>query len=78
MQKRILSTTEAADHIGVCPQTLRVMRQVGDGPPFLKDARRAKSHCKYRLEDLETWLAARTYTSTSEVRQAARELNEEG
>ena len=62
---RLLNTPEAAKILGLTPQYLKVLRLHGDGPPFVKVAHRA---VRYRPSDLEEWIAARTFRSTSEVK----------
>ncbi len=58
-----LSPAEAARRLGLKESTLRNMRWRGDGPPFVRVGRL----CRYRLVDLDRWLASRVRTSTSDV-----------
>ena len=55
---------EACYHIGV--RTLERMRREGRGPLFVKAGRRIL----YRIDDVENWLAGRSFTTTSEARRA--------
>ncbi len=60
----LLSTEEAAEYIGVQPQTLALWRSTGRYKiPYLKIGRLVK----YRQSDLDTWLSTREATHTSEI-----------
>lgn len=59
-----LSTTLAASFLGLSPRTLDRYRVTGEGPEFY----RFGSRIRYRLEDLESWAAARRMRSTSDDR----------
>lgn len=52
----------AAARIGLAVSTLQKKRVSGDGPPFVKLGRAVR----YRLADLDAWVAARVVSSTSE------------
>lgn len=56
-----LSEREAAPRIGLKVSTLRKMRNVGNGPRFLKLGRSVR----YREQDLDEWLAGRVVCSTA-------------
>lgn len=59
-----LIQSEAAELLRISERTLERMRLTGDGPPFMKvGARRVI----YRQSDIESWLAERTFVSTSGV-----------
>jgi len=62
--KDLLRTTEAAEYVGLAPVTLERMRLTGEGPSFAKLGRAVR----YRLQDLDNWVASRLVRSTSEVR----------
>lgn len=47
----------------ISERTVERDRQTGDGPPYVKIGRRVI----YRITDLETWEAGRTFSSTSEA-----------
>ncbi len=50
----LLTTADAAAHIGVAPSTLAHWRSAGDPhPPALRLGRRA---LRYRVADLDAWL----------------------
>jgi predicted DNA-binding transcriptional regulator AlpA len=59
----LLCTSEAAGYVGLAPVTLERMRLTGEGPPFAKLGRAVR----YRLQDLDNWVASRLVRSTSEV-----------
>lgn len=53
----LLNNVEAAEYLGVAPQTLTIWRCVKrHNIPFMK----VGSRVKYRQEDLDAWLASRT------------------
>jgi predicted DNA-binding transcriptional regulator AlpA len=59
---RRLRTPAAADYIGWSESTLEKKRCSGDGPPFIRLGRAVV----YDTRDLDTWLDARRFHSTSE------------
>jgi len=59
---RRLRTPAAADYLGYSESTLEKKRVTGDGPPFIRLGR----SIVYDTRDLDTWLAARRATSTSD------------
>jgi len=59
--EHLLNETQAAEILGCKAQTLRIWRCTGRHDlPYVKVGRL----CRYRLSDIEKWLAARTVTST--------------
>lgn len=54
----LLTTVEAAEFLRRQPQTLAYWRCAGKGPPYVK----AGAGVRYRLSDLEAWLATNTVT----------------
>ncbi len=58
----ILTTQEAAQHLGLAVSTLNKWRVYGSGPKFIKLGRAVR----YRLKDLETFMTTRTKLSTSQ------------
>ena len=61
---RLLTREEAAAVLGLSPQTLSNWASTGAGGlPYVQVSRRA---IRYRLSDLEAWLAARTMTHTGQ------------
>ena len=59
----ILRTNEAAGYIGLRKSTLEAWRCRGGGPVFLKLGKAVR----YRKEDLDAFINARTRTSTSQT-----------
>lgn len=66
MECLLLNTRQAAARCGLSPRTLEKRRVVGGGPLFV----RLGGAVRYRLEDLEAWIAANRRRSTSD--QAGR------
>lgn len=60
-QRRMLTTPEAASHLQLSVTYLNKMRVSGLGPVFVKMGRSVR----YRQADLEAWIAARCFASTS-------------
>ena len=58
----VLDATNAAKRLGLSISTLAKMRLYGTGPAYSKLGRRVV----YRPEDLEAWIAANRFQSTSE------------
>ena len=58
----VMNAEQAARRLGLSVSTLAKMRLYGTGPAYSKLGRRVV----YRLEDLEAWVAANRYHSTSE------------
>lgn len=58
----VLSAAQTANRLGLSVSTLAKMRLSGFGPTYSKLGRRVV----YRLEDLEAWIAANKFKSTSE------------
>ncbi len=59
----MLRTVEAANYMGLEKCTLEAWRCRGGGPVFLKLGKAVR----YRKEDLDTFVSARTRTSTSQT-----------
>jgi predicted DNA-binding transcriptional regulator AlpA len=61
---QLVATPAAAEHLGgLKPTTLEIWRVNGTGPKFIKCGRLVR----YRIEDLDAYLEARTCNSTSQV-----------
>ena len=69
MQHYLLTTTQAANFLGVSKAFLERDRWAGARIPFVKVGNRA---VRYRQEDLDQYIRARTHLSTSEGAQNAR------
>ena len=61
-----LKTSEAAAYLNVEPTTLEQWRWNGRGPRFVKISRAVR----YRLSDLDAFLEARVFSSTTEAQRA--------
>jgi len=74
-ERRFGSTAETARLLGWKPQTLRKKRHRGDGPPYYRTGDGPQARVLYDLDEVQEWLAARRFKSTSEetVRAAKRE-----
>lgn len=60
----LLTADQAADYLGVAPQTLSKWRCTGEQRiPFIRVGRRVK----YRREALDAWLQSRTIEHTGEA-----------
>ena len=67
--RRLVDTPEAAWYLGVAPRTLECWRQRGGGPRYIRLAaagNRAVRCIRYRLADLESWIAEREVMSTTD------------
>jgi predicted DNA-binding transcriptional regulator AlpA len=58
----LLDAQRAADWTGLSTSTLAKLRLSGDGPTYVKLGRRVV----YRIADLEAWIEAHRFKSTSE------------
>ncbi|MGO2312778.1 MAG: helix-turn-helix transcriptional regulator [Brachybacterium tyrofermentans] len=52
-----VSSTEAANYLGLSPKTLANWRAQGDGPPYVRHGSRG-GRVSYRLIDLDAYLEA--------------------
>jgi DNA-binding transcriptional MerR regulator len=79
MKRNRLSSAEAARYLGIRPQTLRLYRHKGLGPPYARLGG-LRGRAVYCADDLEEWLLARTFTSTSQesVESADEQRRSEG
>lgn len=60
----LLSTAEVARMLGLLPQSVRRWRMTGYGPAYFRLGG-PRGRVVYRNDDVEAWLAARRFTSTS-------------
>ncbi|MBO9580784.1 MAG: helix-turn-helix domain-containing protein [Sphingobium sp.] len=67
MTPKMLSTADAARQLGLAPYTLRRWRHEGKGPRFVKLGRCQQAVVIYYEDDVQAFLAARTFASTSAV-----------
>ena len=63
----LLTTSEAAEYLKIKPSTLEQWRWNGRSPRFCKIGR----SCRYRIADLDAFLAERVFTSTTEAQALA-------
>ncbi len=61
----MLTTAEAARHLGLAFSTLNKWRVYGTGPAFIKLGRAVR----YRRSDLEAYTASNTHLSTSKPKE---------
>lgn len=64
----LLTTAQAARAVHLSEQTLRIARLRGNGPRFVK----LGASVRYRVSDLEAWIAARVVASTAEIPDGLR------
>ena len=58
--QRLLSEREAAERLGIHPDTLRAWRREGNAPPWIDLApHRKRPVVRYQSCELEAWLASR-------------------
>ncbi len=62
-QPTFLNSKQAADYLGLKPNTLAKMRVYGNGPKYRKHGFRVL----YSLDDLNAWSEASLRSSTSEI-----------
>lgn len=63
---KYLTTPEAAHYLRLSPRSLERYRVEGNGPAYLKAGPGKRARVFYRPADLDEWLEARTFTSTSQ------------
>jgi excisionase family DNA binding protein len=61
----LLTQDECAEYLKLSVRTVERLRVSGTGPKFL----RIRHSVRYRAEDVQTWLASRIVSSTSETAQ---------
>ncbi len=71
----MLTTAQAARRCGVTPGTMRAWRYRGHSPPYTRASatNSMRAPCRYRQDDLDSWLAERRFTSTAEENSRARQ-----
>lgn len=68
-QRRVLNEAETAAYVGLSERQLQRLRAQGGGPQFVRLGDRRVGYC---VEDLDAWLQARKFQSTSAEAVAAR------
>lgn len=74
MTPRHLTTKDAADYLQISVRTLERYRSEGTGPKFARFGNRTL----YRTEDIDAWLAERTFRSSRDARNAKAEMRAAG
>lgn len=67
-----LTSAETAALLGYKNNTLEIKRCKGKGPPFIKLGDTPQAPVRYRRSDVEEWIAARRFVSTSASTVATR------
>ncbi len=62
----LVSSVKTAKMLGIRPQTLRIWRQRGKGPPFVRMGENLRCPAAYRLSDVEEWIQKHSYISTAQ------------
>jgi excisionase family DNA binding protein len=70
----LLTPAEAAAYLRVSKSYLDKLRVYGGGPKFLRPSKRK---ILYRKSDLDLWATERTFTSTSEYDDPAKDQGED-
>ncbi len=63
-----LTQDQLAARLDLSQRTLERMRNAGSGPRFAKTGKKIL----YRLQDVEAWLAERSFSSTAEAKLGSR------
>ncbi|MBL8146432.1 MAG: helix-turn-helix domain-containing protein [Anaerolineae bacterium] len=62
----LLTTAQAATYLALSPKTLERFRLDGTGPVYLKAGPGKRARVRYRLADLDAWLATQQFTATAQ------------
>ncbi|MEZ5857116.1 MAG: helix-turn-helix domain-containing protein [Hyphomicrobiaceae bacterium] len=65
MTNTLLDTRQAAEMLGLSPKCLERWRVEGAGPAYIKAGPGKRARVRYRQADLDIWLEANRFTSTS-------------
>lgn len=65
MSTALLTTAQAAKFLAVSAKSLERFRLLGTGPVYIKCGAGKKSPVRYRQADLDAWIEANRFTSTS-------------
>ena len=66
MPHELLSTKQAAERLGISKRTLETLRQVGNGPSYLKLGRAVR----YQPSEIDSWLLTLAFNSTAQAKRA--------
>lgn len=73
MSPLLLTSEQVASRLGIKPQSLRIRRMRGQGPPFVRLSDSPTARAFYRASELESWLASRpSFSGTCEEKAALR------
>lgn len=67
----LLDNEQAAELLGIKPNTLEVWRHKGKGPAFHKFGNTRQAHVRYRRSAILEWLGQHSFASTSAYSPAA-------
>lgn len=62
----LITAIQAAQRLGVCPQTLARWRQAGNSPRWVRLSSGPRGRVMYTPEALAEWIASHSATSTSQ------------
>lgn len=65
MSNILLNTRDAASYLGLSAKSLERWRSDGTGPAFVKAGPGRRAAVRYRKSDLDAWIDAQTFQSTS-------------
>lgn len=68
------NTKEAAAYLGFTPGTLENWRVNGGGPRFVRAAGKKRGPVRYVIDDLDQWMRANTFRSTTEAEFKGRDI----
>jgi predicted DNA-binding transcriptional regulator AlpA len=76
-QPRLLTTKQAADYLGsMSPRSLERWRLLGEGPRYMKIGAGKRAAVRYLTSDLDAWLEAHAFHSTSEYPKGPRQVSD--
>jgi len=67
MKRNAYTTPQAAEFLGLEPETLEAWRRRGGGPKYVKYGNSPRAAVRYRLQDLEAFLVANLRENTAEA-----------
>jgi hypothetical protein len=72
-----MTSVETAALMRLKPNTLEIKRCQGKGPPFIKLGDTRQAPVRYRRSDVEEWIAAQRFVSTSAYSPHGRASNKQ-
>lgn len=64
--RKLLTSAETAELLGILPNTLEIWRSKGKGPRFLKMGPRKQDAVRYDEAEVMAWIQERTCSNTSQ------------